>query len=227
MPCETCGQDFDATVAGDDPCAECGVPTIHYTVEPARREAPKWEPNAAKVAAHAAAVKEAHAMDGLGCITCASPYAPLINAAILEGVGGNTIALRFNIPLQSLKRHRKNGHHTLALAAMAAQTTEQKASILSDMAESNVAHLIAKSASLMDRAEAFLDAAESTANMQSWGKALNAVERSIRLAAELVGAFPQKAPSIDARRVTVNQLGSLTTDELKALISLPSIDDGD
>ena len=190
---------------------------------------PKWEPNEAQRAAaeaKAAAVKAAHKGGGGICKTCVSPYAAAVNAALMEGIGANTIAARFSLPLQSIKRHRTAGHHNRSIRALAALTPKAKAIVLGEQAAVNAANLIAKSANLMERAEKFLDMAEASGDMNSMGKALNAVERSIRLACELAGAFPQKnGPSIDARHVTINSLGGLSTEDLKALIALPALDD--
>lgn len=156
------------------------------------------------------------------CSICSHALAAAINQQILSGVGANTIAVRFDVSLQSVKRHRGAGHVERSIKAFAIAVPEAQAAALGEAAAHNAQTLIAKSATLMTRAEKFLDQAEASGDLNSVGKALIACERSIRLAAELAGAFP-KSPSIDARSVTVNTVTGLSTDDLRRLIAHPAL----
>jgi hypothetical protein len=160
------------------------------------------------------------------CNVCVSPYAPIINADLIAGVGGNTIQKRFpSVSLNSIKRHRASGHHDRAIRALAVAVPAEKMAILGENAALNAATIIEKSASLLTRAEAYLAKAEVSGDLNSMGKAVAAVDRSLRLAAELMGLFPKTA-TVDARSVTVNAITGLSTDDLRRLIALPGPTDG-
>ena len=151
----------------------------------------------------------------------------MIDAAIFAGTGADTILKRFpdGISLDSIHRHRAAGHHERALKALAIATPDEKRAMLGEKIALSASTIIDKSGALLERAEAYLNKAEASGDLNAMGKAIAAVERSLRLAAELRGLFPRAGTQIDARSVTINAFSDMSADELRAIAAGASPDE--
>jgi hypothetical protein len=157
---------------------------------------------------------------GSRCSVCADPCADAINYKMLNGVGIDTLAKVFpSVSRDSLKRHKHSGHHQRSVTTLAAALPADRAASLAASTAKRADALVAEAWKILDDAgtefQAARDRNDSSAVVKLLGMRLNAV----RLLGDFAGAFPKAGTNIDARSVTINALGDLTRDELRALVA--------
>jgi hypothetical protein len=151
---------------------------------------------------------------------CSDPCAQAINFQMLNGVGIDTLAKRFpSVSRDSLKRHKASGHHSRSVQTLATALPADKAAILAADAANRAQSLMAEAQRVLEDAGVEFEAARGRGDSAAVIKLLGVRLNALRLLGDFAGAFPKAGTTIDARSVTVNALGNLSTDELRALIA--------
>ena len=157
---------------------------------------------------------------GSRCTVCGDPCASAVNYQMLNGVGIDTLAKRFpSVSRDSLKRHKASGHHSRSVQTLAAAIPADRAAIMAADAANRAQSLMAEAQRVLEDASAEFEAARGRGDSNATVKLLGVRLNALRLLGDFAGAFPKTGTTIDARSVTVNALGNLSTDELRALIA--------